>query len=43
MMVIRHALHAAVLAVLLVLVVAPRAEASAAEINADVYAALDQF
>ncbi len=43
MTVVRHALHAAMLAILFALVAAPRAEASAAKINAGVYATLEQF
>jgi len=43
MTVIRHALQTVLLAIALALAVTPRAEASAAKINADVYAALEQF
>jgi lipid-binding SYLF domain-containing protein len=43
MTVIRHALHAVLLAIALALAATPRAEASAAKINADVYATLEQF
>jgi lipid-binding SYLF domain-containing protein len=43
MTVVRHALRAAVLATLLALTLTPRAEASAAKINADTYATLEQF
>ena len=43
MTVVRHAFHAAVLAVFFALALTPRAEASAAKINANVYATLEQF